>query len=422
MTKDFNLIKKCLHQIEEKLGWGSSDNWHNDVFIELSKNIHEHTNVLLSPTTLKRVWGKVNYNSNPSINTLNTLAQFSGFKNWRDFKNSFEQTSNAKVRPKYSLPKFKVLGVTIVLAGLVASILIAMRTNDSHLRKQDFTDVTFSSRPITSGLPNTVIFDFDLREIDSDSIYIQQFWDKTKTIRLNDYQSQATGQYYYPGYFRAKLLVDGIIGKEHDLFIKSDGWLGTLDYEPIPKYLDESLILNEHLKLPDNIINEISLLDYPLESSYHYVDDFGDLSGDHFSLETSMRNVYNEKWAVCSVSKIVILGSKGAMVIPFSIPGCVSEIGVMMNDVYLNGKEHDLSMFGTELSEFQDYNIRIEDSEISVSIDGKNIFKGKYNESIGRFVGIRYKFLGAGEVNHLKVRDLRNDSLIVNQFRSGFDF
>ncbi len=415
MTKDFDLIGKCLLQIEEKLDWGSSATWHNEVFIELSKIIHEETNVLLSPTTLKRVWGKVNYNSNPSINTLNTLAQFTGRLNWRDFKNNVGQRPIPNKQSNYSFPQLKVLGVTLFLAVLVASFLIAMKTNDSKHINHDFTNITFSSRPIASGLPNSVVFDFDLQGIDSDSIYIQQFWDVTKTIKLNAQQSQATGQYYFPGYFRAKLLVDGIIGKEHDLFIKSEGWLGTIDYDPIPKYFNEAMILKDHLRLPENALNEISLQEKPLVSSFHYVDDLGEISGDNFSLETSMRNVYNDKWAVCSSTRIVILGTEGAMIIPFSIPGCVSEIGLLLNDVYLSGKEHDLSMFGTDLSQFQNFKLQVENKEIWVTIDGEIIFEGKYNDSMGKVVGIRYRFLGAGELKQLKLKDLKSGGLILNE-------
>ena len=85
---DHKILQTCLLQIEANLGWGKADSWPNEAFDELSSLIQENTSVLLSPTTLKRVWGKVNYQSSPSINTLNTLAQFAGHKNWLDFQES----------------------------------------------------------------------------------------------------------------------------------------------------------------------------------------------------------------------------------------------------------------------------------------------------------------------------------------------
>ena len=101
------------------------------------------------------------------------------------------------------------------------------------------------------------MFDFDLEGVQSDSIYIQQFWDITKTIKISTDQKQATGQYYYPGYFRAKLLIDGEIIKEHGLFIKTDDWLGTIDYNPIPKYIESKEFLSNQLSFSPAVINEI---------------------------------------------------------------------------------------------------------------------------------------------------------------------
>ncbi|HEY1056610.1 MAG TPA: hypothetical protein VGE24_15795, partial [Emticicia sp.] len=76
----------CKKLIEEKLGWGNSEKWTNQDFEDLSQRIFEATAITLSPTTLKRIWGKVKYDSAPTVTTLNTLAQFIGFEHWRAFR------------------------------------------------------------------------------------------------------------------------------------------------------------------------------------------------------------------------------------------------------------------------------------------------------------------------------------------------
>lgn len=283
MYKEHQLVQKCLLQIEEKLGWGPAGEWHSEVFVELSETIQKETHVLLSPTTLKRVWGKVNYKSAPSISTLNVLAQFAGYANWRDFKNKTEtQQVGTKVATQSSNQR-KLFLYAVGIAVLFISIYAAIGVKTDTLSEFDFSAIEFSSRPIAKGLPNSVVFDLDLKGLESDSIYIQQYWDPTKTIKLKPNQTRATGQYYLPGYFRAKLLVEGAIKKEHDLFIKSEGWLGTIDYEPIPKYFDESYIRpTQNLLLPSSAITEIASNEKPLVSSFHYVNDFGELSGDNF--------------------------------------------------------------------------------------------------------------------------------------------
>src|SRR5438552_9743330 len=78
-------IKKLLKIIEEKLGWGESSAWQSNDFESLNQLILTETGISLSTSTLRRIWGRVDYKHLPSTTTLNTLAMFAGYKNWRMF-------------------------------------------------------------------------------------------------------------------------------------------------------------------------------------------------------------------------------------------------------------------------------------------------------------------------------------------------
>ena len=78
----------------------------------------------------------------------------------------------------------------------------------------------------------------------------------------------------------------------------------------------------------------------------------------------SLSTVYYRWWLV----------PKSAFIIPFSIAGCVSEIGMMLSDVFLSGKKHDLSSLGTDLSEFKDIEIKVKDNLATISIDTNEVF------------------------------------------------
>ena len=163
------LVIKCLREIEECLDWGNSANWHNDVFSELSETIHEKTNVLLSVTTLKRVWGKVNYNSAPSISTLNTLANFAGYINWRDFKNKNNNNKFEKIRYRIN-SNLRVIVTSAAILTLIFISFFSLTSRETNSVKNDFANVNFKSKSIGESLPSSVIFDLNIENINSNII------------------------------------------------------------------------------------------------------------------------------------------------------------------------------------------------------------------------------------------------------------
>ena len=87
-TSNFEAItlQRCLEDIEILLEWGDATKWRHAEFVDLAQKIYEKTGVSLSANTLKRVWGKITYHSNPSTATLNALVQFLGYENWANYR------------------------------------------------------------------------------------------------------------------------------------------------------------------------------------------------------------------------------------------------------------------------------------------------------------------------------------------------
>ena len=54
-------------------------------FDQLRERIFLRLHQMLSATTLKRVWGYLDNEGEPSVRTLDTLAQFIGYKNYQAF-------------------------------------------------------------------------------------------------------------------------------------------------------------------------------------------------------------------------------------------------------------------------------------------------------------------------------------------------
>ncbi|MEM1320676.1 MAG: hypothetical protein AAGG75_10500 [Bacteroidota bacterium] len=413
ISLDNEALDRLRKSLEQHLDWGAASDWHSSMFGELSQKIFDQCHIMLSPTTLKRFFGVVNYSGQPSIKTLDALAQFLGYENWRDFKLSGEKPEEnveQRKRPRLSISKKSLYMAIGFCIALFTIMLISSKQSEAPLKLEA---LSFSSRSLSTSYPNSVVFDFDLKNVRSDNLRIQQYWDTSKTIAIDHDQQQATGIYYFPGYFRAKLIIDEQVVKEHDLFLRSNGWMGTIAYEPVPKYFWPLPLDSLGLTYPPSIYTEIQASKEPLNTTYHYVDDLGKVSGDHFSLQSSLRTTFNERWAVCQAARIYILGTQGAMVLPFSKLGCSSDNFLKLNDRILNGKKQDLSAFSADLSTFTTINITVEDQQVTVMINGKSVYQDRYTQSMGRLVGLRYKFLGMGEVASFTLKDQKGQRVTL---------
>ena len=209
MLTDENLIRQVIKLYEEKTGWGDSTQWSNQDFLQLSELIREQTGVTISHVTLKRVWGKVKYESLPNTHTLNTLVQFLGYENWRDFsvrRSNGEGTAappDATVEPEkgpvstegsaapHQQPvtagrprEDKEIAIrrrerwmrravwATVPVALVFLILLFLHGQQPSPQAQDY--VFNSKKTVSMGVPNSVIFNYDATRSRDDSVVIQQ--------------------------------------------------------------------------------------------------------------------------------------------------------------------------------------------------------------------------------------------------------
>lgn len=420
LNHDTAHLQLCIKLIEQKLKWRPANEWRNYEFTELSEKILDATGVNLSVTTLKRIFGKVKYESLPSSATLNALALFVGYQSWMDLKSKQKLSENEKVEPVTATPtklsvwkKFWPMAAAASIVAILAFTLLSGRPTQLAINGKD---VLFTSKPLARGLPNSVVFNVDLiKDFNPSKVVIQQSWDSTKTVTLEKGQKEATGIYYFPGYFRAKLIVDGKIIKEHDLFIKSENWMATIDHQPIPTYVkDEDLVLNKEISVNKNVLKEVEKSTTPTWLTYHLVKPFNKLQSDNFTLISSIKNIYSDGPAVCKTAKIFVLCSKGAFIIPFTIPGCISDINLKANDIYLQGKSNDLSSFSADLSDWSQVRINVTDRELRVYLNDILVRQEKFKEDAGEIVGLRFSFLGAGAVKQIKLLDQHGVDVLVN--------
>jgi hypothetical protein len=423
MHTDDSLIRQVKKMFEEKTGWGNCEDWTNQDFLQLSELIREQTGITISHVTLKRVWGKVKYDSLPNTHTLNTLAQFLGFDNWRDLaaKNpSAPEIPAAKIPTVHTrsfadaqpttpaetsaetTPNRRRTWLSAIPLLVILLVLLFLHGQQPAPQASDYK---FSSKKVVStGLPNSVVFDYDASRSPDDSVVIQQSWDTTRQVKVSKNDHQYTSVYYYPEYYHATLQVHGRVVKTHSLLIKSDGWLPLVEQDPVPVYFKkEEAIHDGRLSLSLDQIREKNI---PLQPSaptvlFANVGDFGEIYTDHFVFETSLKNEYAEGSAACQFTRIYLLCEGSAIWVPLCAKGCISNIDLYFTYFYTSGKREDLSAFGVDFK--NDVKLRIEsDSGVAkILINNKLAYTVPRHIIRTKIVGVDFSFQGTGSVDYV---------------------
>jgi hypothetical protein len=449
-SEDYYLAR-CRQLIEEKLAWGSSSTWSHADFVEVSERISEEAGIALSVTTIKRILGKVKYKGSPAASTLNALAIYLGYENWRSFKLSQDdhvidkheeekksadtvsnQSSLSELNDSSKQVKFKkqlksnkhfiplISGAILLIA--VFYFLSGREKGPEALSSEELVagNILFNSEPIAKGLPNTVVFNYDISAFDFDSAFIQQNWDSRRRQAINREHKQMTSVYYYPGHYNAKLVLNDKVIKEHSLLIATEGWLGMGSRDEsadIPVYLPLQKIQKEGALYASPEVLAAHKIDTRKDFyvGYSNARDFG-VNGDHFMLEASVKNNMEEGGLTCQESFIFIDGEKGVIWFTLSALGCVGNASLRFGDVFVSGQNNDLSAFGTDLSVWNQIKCIVKNKEVEILLNDKRIYSLAYEEPIGKIMGLNFNFHGAGAVDYVRLKDEMGNLVYEDEF------
>jgi hypothetical protein len=402
-------LSRALEQIETLFDRGASDNWTTYDFEKLSEAIFDRTQVRLSVTTLKRIWGKLKYDSAPTLTTLNTLAQFAGFIDWRDFKQNedrhTEDPEASTVTPPRPKRKLKRLGITlagalVLIAGMYFLFLAAHKQ-----RQYDPSQFEFSTnKMISEGVPNSVIFHYTAK-VKPDSLFIVQTWDIRRKTLVSPDKHEHSAIYYYPGFFRTKLIADGQVMKKHDVWITSNGWLCLLEEEPIPIYFKkEQCQKNGIVEINDSLLTPYKHSATPPRVRFFNQRDLGDLMNDNFTFETMVKNDFDDGSNACHYAQVLIQCKNDIIFIPLAAKSCVGNLNFYFCGAGAESKFADLSGFGCDLTQWTSLRVETVNKTASIYVNNKKAYTVTFpNEPTG-IVGVQYRFNGAAAVKETRFR------------------
>jgi len=414
MEKERQLLRLCCRQIEQTLHWGDSEAWSNDDFEHLSEKIFDKTRVQLSISTLKRIWGKVRYENSPTTGTLNALAGFLGYESWREFrqKNDLPEIApSASVAPvipfkQIKLRQKKYVKFLAVAAAIVLVAAIMFSAKKKGPKAVDPSKIKFQATKVSDTLPNSVIFNYDASAFQSDSVFIQQSWDPRRRELVDGNGRQHTSVYYNPGYFMAKLIVDNQIEKECVVNIQTKGWKGIIEKDPVPTYLSpteshdgrfmgiSAATLQQKTGSP--VFNDVLV-------KFADVHDYNMIDPNNFIFESNLRNSSAVEACICRRVNAVLLLKGSAIILPLCDRGCISNINLLTGDGFISGKDHDLSGFGCDFSQFQDLKCIVSNHRFRVYLNNKLAMDTTQKSKLEGIVGIRFEFEGAGQIKDVSL-------------------
>lgn len=418
-------ISKCIELIENKLHWGSSADWIDYNFSELSDQIFAVSKVSISIRTLKRVFKSANTSDGyyePQIATKNALARFLNYNDWTHFiagnfqpdeirAHDHEAGSTGKgtdYSPWSISPKIWIwLGICIVAAGLVYSV--------SLLKK---SKVTFVAKHLTGRAPHNAAFSYDLSAISYKNAIID-FDCGGQFKPLISSKGELAFQYKTPNYYKVKLLVDGKILSSKSIDVVSDGWISYAGNDDADARIisDKKLFTkNGALYFSPTEIKKINI-----DTSKEYWVDFRNimnyhLDGDNLLLELRLKNSKVIGGFDCFDTSIEYVGETGRGRYKFVRPGCTQYADTEFGDTQLTGNFHNLSALGIDLSQWTTIRIEVEKRTALVYVNKVLKYKTTYNTAIGNVRGFFCRFKGSGALDYIRIYNLHKKLVYHDEF------
>jgi hypothetical protein len=370
---------------------------------------------------MKRIFNG-RYERLPQVSTLNAITIFLGYNGgWQEFKTKklydevivphSKEAEEIPLEPAQSSKNkayiFRSVGAIGVL--LILFFVFFNSKNSTNKLHEDF-EIAFSTKKIVKkGVPNTVVFNYNIDDVPGDSFFIQQTWDVNRRVKISKNKYTLTDIYFEPGHHKAKLIANGRILRETPIEITTEGWLSYAKdsfFEHDPIYIkSEKFINNGLLGLSSEKVIQ-SGIDFNKDQLYFYSFCPGTfkINSDDLKLRARVR-VGEIKNSLCPWVITELICENSFLFFTNTRPGCSSDINAMFGGEFIDGKTNDLSSFSCDVMQWQDIELTIKNKVAVISINGNPIYKKAYQNSSGMVSGVGFVSNGLSEVDFVELQD-----------------
>ncbi|MEM9896073.1 MAG: hypothetical protein AAF789_06860 [Bacteroidota bacterium] len=396
-----SLIVDFKDQVSKKLQ--VEGKWKQRHFIHLIALIEQESGIKISLSTIKRIWGE-NLINLPHPSTLNALVSVIGYENWLAFKE--DQLNRVPGNANQSGRKSWFLLALLVLALVISSYAIYVQISTSGVQING--DILFEvEKSIQSGVPNTIVFHYDVSNIIADSFFIQQSWNNATKQQIDQQGNHFSGLYYYPGFHQAKLMANDSVVKTLPVHVLSDGWVASIrrdSYDLIPTYLTIAPQAENGLSISRKDLMQKAGNDGDFQITYYNSKEFGSVSSSDFQLTTRVKND-SLKTSVCPMVEIMMVCEVNIFRVRLTSKGCEHSARVRMGEVSWTGSDHSLLNFGSDLYDWQTLELDVRDKLATGHLNDKKIFSINFSQDFGTIKALVYRFSGVGSIGYVQLAD-----------------
>lgn len=427
---DQQLVKECLAEIFRMNGYTDSKSMTQRDFEHIGNEIEKKSGILISSTTIKRL-SNGNFSRLPQIATLNAISNYHNFNSWQEYKLAKEKNGKSQnsiesitAKKNHIIPVFRYLLFGIIFLSILFLIFFIKRQPDT-LGATDKATFSFHKNT-TNEIPNTVVFNYNVDEVNADSFFIQQSWDKNRRVKVNKGNYTLTDIYYEPGYHIAKLYANDSIIKEVEVSIPTDKWFFyAAENKPmyVPEYIKSENYFNKgilRLEEEDILKNKI---DITKEKAYIYCyfPTKMNISSENFRLKTRVR-MKELRSNFCPYLEVEIYCQRNYILLRSTTPGCAGEALMQFGEKVYPGREHDLASITYDVTKWTDIEFIVNNKVASILINGKEQFKTTYKNATKLITGLAFISNGLCEVEKVEFTDVSGKRVLNDMFFQSNDF
>ena len=410
MLENF-FIEKCIKDIEGKLQWGKREHWKHADYLRLSVLIYEETGILLSNSSLKRVFGKIKNNHIPQIETRNALAKFAGYSDWNDFVSKHSDKNTIFQFKRIKIKKIVAgLSIGVVFTGLIIFLILSKKNAKENPDIHEVFKIQFSSHIIAASSPHTVVFNYNIKGI-KDSVFID-YDDEFHVVEyelLPKERNIITHFYRFPNLYRVKLFTRDSVLAVLNIMLESPEWSafhidkthGQFENLELNEENDGFLeIDHEHIKAQG-----IDIKTYPNHLMYCNISDYN-INIDNSTITLKALHKGSKSSLLCFTYGVTCVGELSEFTINFSIENCYIRSFIKFDDYYLeDGHYSDLSALGLNFNDITQLELKIENNIIKIFKDSLFVTERQYYRAFGELKGIILNTEGYWQTREITIQD-----------------